>query len=336
MTTINHRYLLASRPVGLPTRENWTFDSKPLPEPEQDQVVVKTLYLSLDPAMRGWMDEGRSYIRPVAIGEVMLAVGVGKVTASRHPDFVVGDVVTGSLGIQTYALLPASELTKIDPTVAPLPKYLHPLGFTGMTAYFGLLDVGQAKAGESVLVSAAAGAVGSLAGQIAKLKGCHVVGIAGGSTKCHYLTHELGFDAAIDYKTADLRAALTANCPSGVDLYFDNVGGDMLDTVLTRLRRGARVAICGAISQYNATQPHPGLKNYMSLLVNRARMQGFVVFDYAPRYAEAARELAAWMAAGKLHSREHIVTGLETFPERLLMLFRGENDGKLILQVAEA
>jgi len=333
--TTNTQIKLARRPVGEPQGSDFEISTATVPEPGEGQVLIKVLYLSLDPAMRGWMNEGKSYVPPVQIGEVMRALGAGRVVASRHPDFAVGDHVTGTTGVQEYAVLDGSELTKVDPSVAPLPTFLHVLGMTGMTAYFGLLEVGQPKAGETVVVSGAAGAVGTVVGQVAKLKGCRVVGIAGGKEKCDFLTGELGFDAAVDYKRGDLKAALRAACPEGVDVFFDNVGGDILDTVLTRLRMHARIVICGAISQYNNTTPVKGPSNYLSLLVNRARMQGMVVFDYADRYAEAAREMAGWMREGRLKHREHIVEGLETFPERLLMLFRGENFGKLVLKVAD-
>jgi len=331
----NTQVKLIRRPVGEPKASDFEIAEAPLPEPGDGEVLVKVLYLSLDPAMRGWMNQGKSYIPPVGLGEVMRALGVGKVLASRDARFAPGDYVSGITGVQRYAVCPAAELTKVDPAVAPLPAYLHVLGMTGMTAYFGLLEVGQPKPGETVVVSAAAGAVGSVVGQIAKIKGCRAIGIAGGKDKCDYLVNELGFDAAVDYKQGNLKAELRRVCPEGVDVYFDNVGGEILDTVLTRLRLHARVVICGAISQYNNTQPVTGPSNYLSLLVNRARMQGMVVFDYADRFPEAVREMAGWLREGKLKHREHIVTGIETFPERLLMLFRGENFGKLILQVAD-
>lgn len=330
----NTQVRLVRRPVGEPSRDDFEIASSPLSAPGPGQVLVKVLYVSLDPAMRGWMNEGRSYIEPVPLGEVMRALGAGRVVASGDPAFSVGDYVTGLTGVQEYALVEGHELTKVDPDLAPLPAFLHVLGMTGMTAYFGLLKVGRPKEGETVVVSAAAGAVGSVVGQIAKLKGCRVVGIAGGRKKCDYLVQELGFDAAVDYKQGNLKSALRAACPDGVDVFFDNVGGDILDTVLTRLRLHARVVICGAISQYNNTEPVKGPSNYLSLLVNRARMEGMVVFDYRDRFAQAVAEMAGWMAAGKLRHREHIVHGLETFPERLLMLFRGENFGKLVLAVA--
>jgi hypothetical protein len=284
--------------------------------------------------MRGWMNEGKSYVPPVGIGEVMRAGAVGRVITSRDPSIAVGDHVVGVLGVQEYAVAKAKGLTKVDPKLVPLPVYLGTLGMPGMTAYFGLLEIGQPKPGETVVVSGAAGAVGQVVGQIAKIKGCRVVGIAGGADKCAYL-RSIGFDAAIDYKHEDVKAALKQHCPKGVDVYFDNVGGEILDIVLTQLAMHARIVICGAISQYNEAKMK-GPSNYMSLLVNRAMMKGMVVFDYASRYGEAAREMAGWMATGQLKTREDVVEGLETFPETLLKLFKGENTGKLVLKVADA
>ncbi|WP_375739600.1 NADP-dependent oxidoreductase [Pseudomonas boanensis] len=333
MTLRNRQFLLAQRPIGAATRETFNFVETPVTEPGSGQILVENLYLSLDPAMRGWMNEGKSYIPPVALGEVMRALGVGKVIASQHPDFAVGDHVNGALGVQDYFLGEPRGFHKVDPSRAPLPLYLSALGMTGMTAYFALLDVGQPKAGETVVISGAAGAVGSIAGQIAKLKGCRVVGIAGGAEKCRFLVDQLGFDGAIDYKAEDLHSALKRECPQGVDVYFDNVGGDILDAVLTRINLKARVVICGAISQYNAKQAVKGPANYLSLLVNRARMEGMVVMDYAPRFGEAAAEIGNWLASGKLKSKEDIVEGLESFPETLGKLFSGENFGKLVLKV---
>ena len=333
MNTINRQFLLAKRPIGEPTRDTFEFVEKPVGEPGAQQILVKVEYLSLDPAMRGWMNDAKSYIPPVGIGEVMRALGVGKVIASQHPDFAVGDYVNGALGVQDYFLGEPRGFYKVDPSHAPLPRYLSALGMTGMTAYFGLLAVGEPKAGETVVLSGAAGAVGSVAGQIARIKGCRVVGIAGGADKCRFLTEELGFDAAIDYKSEDVAAGLKRTCPKGVDVFFDNVGGDILDTVLTRIRVGARIVICGAISQYNNKDAVKGPANYLSLLVNRARMQGMVVTDYAPRYAEAMKDMAGWLRSGELKSREDIVEGLETFPETLMKLFTGGNFGKLVLKV---
>jgi len=332
-TPTNRQFKLIARPVGMPKRADFEFTSAPVGELGAGEVLVKVQYISLDPAMRGWMNEGKSYIPPVKLGEVMRAGAAGKVIASKNAAFAAGDYVTGWAGVQEYSLSDGNGLTKVDARLAPLPVYLGTLGMPGMTAYFGLLDVGKPQPGNTVVVSGAAGAVGTVVGQIAKIKDCRVVGIAGGADKCHYLTEELGFDAAIDYKAGDVKEGLRQHCPKGVDVYFDNVGGDILDTVLTRIGRGARIVICGAISQYNNTTPVKGPSNYLSLLVNRASMTGMVVFDYTNRYALAAREMAGWMAQGKLKSREDIVDGFESFPETLLKLFKGENVGKLLIRV---
>lgn len=334
MNDKNQQYLLATRPVGAPTRDTFELVETDLHEPGPGEVLVKVKYLSIDPAMRGWMNDAKSYIPPVGIGEVMRALGVGEVVASQHPGFAVGDHVNGALGVQRYFLGEPKGFYKVGPQQAPLPRYLSALGMTGMTAYFALLAVGQPKAGETVVLSGAAGAVGSVAGQIAKLKGCRVIGIAGGADKCRFLIDELGFDGAIDYKHEDVAAGLKRECPKGVDVYFDNVGGDILDAVLGRISVGARVVICGAISQYNNKEAIKGPSNYLSLLVNRARMEGMVVTDYVQRYPEALREMAGWLASGQLKSREDIVEGLETFPDTLMKLFTGENFGKLILKVS--
>jgi NADPH-dependent curcumin reductase CurA len=330
----NSQIKLAARPVGLPKPTDWEFVTSTARDPEAGEALVKVLYLSLDPAMRGWMNEGRSYIPPVKIGEEMRAGGVGVVVASADPSLSPGDHVYGTLDVQEYATRKAASLTRVNPKVAALPVYLNVLGMPGMTAYFGLFEVGRPKPGETVVVSGAAGAVGMTVGQLAKIHGCRVVGIAGGPEKCAYVRDELGFDAAIDYKSEDLNGALRQHCPNGIDVYFDNVGGATLDACLARLALHARVVICGAISQYNNTTAVTGPSNYLSLLVNRATMQGMVVFDYAKRYPEAVREMAGWIAEGKLKSREDVVKGIDTFPETLLKLFRGENFGKLVLEVA--
>jgi len=329
----NTRILLASRPVGLPARDNWTVETVDAAAPGEGEFLAEVLYISLDPAMRGWVNEGKSYIPPVGIGEVMRAGGVARVVESRHPGFAVGDHVLGTSGVQQYWVSDGRGVRKVDPAAAPLPKYLGVLGMPGMTAYFGILDVGAIKEGEVVLVSGAAGAVGSLVGQIAKIKGCRVVGIAGGREKCDYLTGELGFDAAIDYKSESLYPAIKAACPKGVDVYFDNVGGETLDAALASLRFRGRVALCGAISQYNRTEAMQGPKNYLSLLINRGRMEGFIVFDFEKDYPRGIRDMSRWLAAGKLKSREHVVKGIETFPDTLLMLFDGRNQGKLVIEV---
>jgi len=284
--------------------------------------------------MRGWMNDAKSYIRPVGIGEVMRAGAAGRVVKSRHDQFSEGDIVTGGFGVQEYALSDGKGVNKVDTRLVKLPTYLGTLGMPGLTAYFGLLDIGRPQAGQTVVVSGAAGAVGSVVGQIAKIKGCRAIGLAGGPGKCKLVTGEFGFDAAIDYKHEDVKAALKQHCPDGIDVYFDNVGGEILDAALARLARGARIVICGAISQYNSTTGMKGPANYMSLLVNRASMTGMVVFDYADRYGEALRDMAGWVAAGKLKAKEDVVPGgVAAFPEVLLKLFSGENTGKLVLQL---
>ena len=333
--TTNRQIKLVARPIGMPKRSDFESVDADLGDISPGDVLVAVQYLSLDPAMRGWMNEGKSYIPPVKLGDVMRAGGVGRVVASKDENFAVGDNVVGMLNVQQFAKLQGKELTKVDARLAPLPRYLGALGMTGMTAYFGLLDIGKPQPGETVVVSGAAGAVGAIVGQIAKIKGARVVGIAGGAEKCTYLTGELGFDVAIDYKSEELHAALGRACPKGIDVYFDNVGGDTLDAALARLAMRGRIVICGAISQYNNTTPVKGPSNYLSLLVNRGTMTGMVVFDYAARYGIAVKEIAGWMGEGKLKGKEDVVDGLETFPETLLKLFRGENFGKLVLKVSD-
>jgi len=338
-TLTNHQTRLAARPNGLPKRSDWQFTTEPVVEPDEGGVLVKVLVLSLDPAMRGWMNEGKSYIPPVGIGEVMRAGGIGTVIASKNAAFAIGDTVSCTPGVQEYCLIPADQikrqgLFKIDLRAGTITQWLNVLGMPGMTGYFGLMDVGQPKEGETVVVSGAAGAVGQTVGQLAKIKGCRVVGIAGGPAKCEWVVKELGFDACIDYKAGNVKDDLREQCPKGVDIYFDNVGGEILDIVLTRLARKARIIICGAISQYNNTTPVQGPKNYLSLLVHRARMEGIVVFDYAERFPIAVKELAGYLKDGRMKSKEDIVSGIDTFPQTLLKLFNGENFGKLVLQVA--
>ena len=332
----NRRVLLAARPQGLPKPSDWTLEDVPVAPLADGEALVRVQLLSLDPAMRGWMNEGRSYVAPVAIGEVMRALGIGEVVESRRADLPVGVTVSAQFGVQQYGRIgkDGPAWSPVDLALAPAEKWLNPLGMPGMTAYFGLLEVGQPRPGQTVVVSGAAGAVGQTVGQIARIKGCRAVGIAGGQAKCDFVVKDLGFDACVDYKAGDLREGLKAACPEGVDVYFDNVGGSVLDTVLTRLRRHARVVVCGAISQYNNTQPVRGPANYLSLLVNRARMEGMVVFDYADRYPQAVADIAGWMREGRLKSREDIVDGIDSFNDRLLMLFSGANFGKLILRVA--
>jgi NADPH-dependent curcumin reductase len=332
VTAVNTQCRLAARPVDMPKATDWSIVEEPKPVAAEGEFVVQVDYLSIDPAMRTWMNAGRSYVPPVEIGEVMRALGVGHVVESRHPGFSVGDVVSGIFGVQRYALSDGAEVNKLDTTLAPATTYLGALGISGLTAYFGLLDVGRPEPGQTVLVSGAAGSVGSIVGQIARIKGCRAVGIAGGEDKCRWLVDEVGFDAAIDYKAADLRKELKAHAPDGVDVYFDNVGGATLEAALNRLAHGARIVLCGAVSQYNDAPRGPA--NYMQLLVARASMTGFVIFDYAERYPEGVAQLANWLNAGELHSHEQIEHGdIGDFPETLLKLFRGQNTGKLILAV---
>ena len=336
---VNHQVRLASRPVGLAKAENWQFTEEAVAEPADGQVLVKTLVLSLDPAMRGWLNEGKSYIPPVGIGEVMRAGGIGCVVASKNPAFQPGDVVAGLFGVQEYcqaaAGAPGGRLEKIDLKLGTPAQWLNVFGMPGMTAYFGLMDIGQPQPGQTLVVSGAAGAVGQTVGQLAKIKGCRVVGIAGGAAKCDWVVKELGFDACIDYKGGSVREGLKQHCPKGVDIYFDNVGGEILDHVLAKLAPKARIVVCGAISQYNNTTPMQGPKNYMSLLVNRARMEGFVIFDYTERFPQAIAELAGYLKDGRLKSKEDIVEGgVQAFPQTLNKLFAGENFGKLVLRVA--
>jgi len=331
MPQTNRQVRLAARPSGLPRLADWQFTNEAVPAPGAGEFVTEISHLSIDPAMRGWMNAGASYVPPVEIGAVMRAGGIGRVIASNNDDFAVGDHVYGTFGVQEYAISDGRGVLKLDLSLAEPTAYLGVLGMTGLTAYFGLLEVGRLKEGDTVVVSGAAGATGSVVGQIAKIKGCRVIGIAGGQEKCRLVTEEFGFDAAIDYRLPHLRRTLRELAPGGVNVYFDNVGGEILDDVLTCLARGARIVICGAVSQYNETQVR-GPANYMMLLVARASMTGFLVFDFADRYPEAIAELTGWYRAGRLVSRETLVTGgVEDFPETLLKLFEGANTGKLIL-----
>jgi NADPH-dependent curcumin reductase CurA len=331
--TLTKRITLATRPIGLPTDETWALEEVELPAPGEGQFVVKVDHISLDPAMRGWLNDVRSYLPPVQIGEVMRAGVTGTVVESRHPGFTVGDAVTGTLGVTEYALTDGTGVRRIDTSVASPATWLGALGMPGLTAYHGLYEVGEMKPGETVLVSAAAGAVGSVAGQLAKAKGCTVIGIAGGPEKCAWL-EELGFDATIDYKNDDVLTRLRELAPKGIDIYFDNVGGDILDAALANLRRGARIIICGAIASYNDEKLPPGPSRYMSLLVFRARMQGFLVFDYPDKDAAALADLAGLVSSGRLVARETVVEGgVEDFGRTLLGLFEGRNTGKLVLRI---
>jgi NADPH-dependent curcumin reductase CurA len=333
---VNRQIRLAARPEGEVKPTDWEHVSEPEGEPGEGQFAGRTLAVSLDPAMRGWLDDRPSYLPPVKLGDVMRANAVVEVTASQHPGFAPGDHVVGAFGVQEHVVSDGRGANKIDLSLAPASTYLGALGMTGLTAYFGLFEVGDLQDGETVVVSGAAGAVGSVAGQIAKLKGCRVIGIAGGPEKCGLVTDELGFDAAIDYRSEDVQRALRTHAPDGIDVYFDNVGGEILDAALVNLAMHARVVICGAISQYQTGKPARGPSNYMMLLVRRARMQGYLVFDYADRYGAAIAELAGWIRAGQITVKEHVVRGtIDDFPDTLQMLFRGENTGKLVLELTQ-
>lgn len=332
MDTINRRWVLAGRPHGMVREDNFALQHAPVPEPGPGGYLVRTLYVSVDPAMRGWLDDRPSYVPPVGVGEVMRAAGVGRVIGSGDPRVPEGQLMQGPTGWQDYALG--------GPGFRPVPAGVSPelalsaLGMTGMTAYFGLFDVGVPRPGETVVVSTAAGAVGSLAGQLAKIAGCRVVGIAGGPAKCAWVTGELGLDACIDYHAEDVDRRLADLCPDGVDVYFDNVGGAVLDAVLGHINLRARIAVCGAISTYNAATPAPGPSRLGALIVRRARMQGFLVSDYAARFDVARRDIGRWLAQGRLVARTQVVDGLERAPAALGMLFAGANTGKLMVRVA--
>ncbi|WP_109437743.1 NADP-dependent oxidoreductase [Aquimarina sp. AU119] len=333
---MNKQLIFKKRPVGLPASDTWELQSNPIPELKEGEVLIQQHYVSLDPAMRGWMNDAKSYIEPIQIDDVMRAGSVGKVIkVNNHPKYKEGDYLTGWGGVQQYVVTNGENWYPVDSNLAPLPMYIGTLGMPGMTAYFGILEAGKIKEGDIVLVSGAAGAVGSIVGQIAKIKGCRVIGIAGGKEKCKYLIDELGFDSAIDYKSENIYEALKRECPKGLDVYFDNVGGEILDAALSRLRLNARVIICGAISQYNNKEAIKGPANYLSLLVNRATMQGILVMDYAKDYAKAAMQMGGWIAQGKLKSKEDIYDGIENFHETFLRLFSGDKKGKLVLKVIE-
>lgn len=333
---MNKQIIFKKRPVGFPDEQTWSLEENPIPELKEGEVLIQHHYISLDPAMRGWMNDSKSYIAPVAIDDVMRAGSIGKVIkANNHPKFKVGDCLTGWGGVQQYVATDGTNWFKVDDSIAPMPLFISTLGMPGMTAYFGITEVGKIKEGDRVLVSGAAGAVGSVVGQIAKIKGCTVVGIAGGQEKCDYLVNELGFDEAIDYKSENIYEALKEKCPKGIDVFFDNVGGEILDAALSKLRMHARIVICGAISQYNNKVKVKGPSNYLSLLVNRATMQGMVVMDYAKDYGKAAQEMGMWIATGKLKSKEAIFDGIENFQETFGRLFSGDKKGKLILKVIE-
>lgn len=333
MSPVNRQFLLAARPQGMVKESDFEYREVEVPVPADGELLLRTRYISLDPSMRGQMENRADYVAPLGIGDVMRAGAVAEVVESRHPQFSVGTLVTGSLGMQDYAVVNGDNPplrrfdTDIDPTQA-----LGVLGNTGMTAYFGLLDLGRPQFGDVVVVSGAAGATGSVAGQIAKIHGCTVIGIAGTADKCRWLTDELGFDAAIDYRNEDIGAALDRLCPNGIDIYFDNVGGDILDLCLARVATNARVVICGGISRYNATGPLPGPKNYFNLVFRRARMEGFIVLDYAPQFPAATRQMRAWIEAGRLTQQATVVEGFRELPRALIKLFEGFNTGKLMVR----
>ncbi len=329
----NRQIVLKSRPQGLPTPANFAMVEGPIPEPGDREVLIRILWLSLDPYMRGRMSEAKSYATPVPVGGVMVAGTVGRVLASRDPRFVEGDLVVGPGGWQDYAAVPARAARKVDPTVAPVSTALGVLGMPGMTAYVGLLDIGQPRAGETVVVSAASGAVGSVAGQIAKIKGCRAVGIAGGSRKCDYVTKTLGLDACVDHHAPKFGEALAAACPGGVDVYFENVGGTVQDAVWPLLNDFARIPVCGLIAQYNDAVPKPG-PSFRSVLSKRLAVRGFIVGDHAPRWNDFFRDVSAWVREGRIKYREDVVEGLERTPEALIGLLQGRNFGKLLVRVA--
>ncbi len=331
----NRQVRLKSRPSGIPDSEHFEIVETPVPEPSDGQVLVRNFYLSVEPAMRGWVSAVANYSEPVALGGVMRSLAVGRVEESHHPDFHPGDYVTGMFGWQDYAAIDGSAIQrKIVETDLPISASLGVLGMNGLSAYFALLDIGQPKAGETVIVSTAAGAVGSCVGQIAKIKGCRSVGIAGGPDKVRMCRDEFRYDAAVDYKAADFESALEAACPAGVDVYFDNTAGRISDTVMRHLNVGARVVICGTASIASWDPPPQGPRVERHLLVKRARMQGFIVFDHAARFPDALRELVGWVRAGLIHYREDILDGIEHAPGSIAGLYRGENLGKRLIRIA--
>lgn len=336
--TVNRQWVLAKRPHGMVTRDNFEYREAAVPEPGDGEVLLRNLYLSFDPTQRGWMEDRESYLPPVGIGEVMRAGSVAQVVTSRHPDFAEGDLVQTTGGWQDYLVAsPGSGVMGLSrlPDGVPPTLALSVLGVTGLTAYWGLLDLGEPQPGQTVLVSGAAGATGSVAGQIARIKGCRVVGIAGGPDKCRWLTDVAGFDAAIDYKADDVDQRIGELCPDRVDVFFDNVGGGILEAALNHINMHARVVLCGGISAYNATAPVPGPANLMNLVVMRARMEGFIVIDYMDRSAQAVADLVAWMEQGLLHHQVDVQEGFDNIPDTLNRLFTGRNIGKQLLKIAD-
>jgi NADPH-dependent curcumin reductase CurA len=330
----NKEIRFASRPAGMATLDNFKIVDADVPQLNEAEVLVRTLYISVDPYLRGRMREGRSYVPPFEIGQVIVSQVVGEVVESRAPEFGPGDIVTGMHGWRLYNVLKSLELRKIDPRAAPITTWLGVLGMPGLTAYFGLVDIGNPKEGETVVVSGAAGAVGTTVCQIAKIKGCRAVGIAGSDEKNRYLRDELGVDTAINYKSPEMKQALKEACPKGVDVYFDNVGGEVSDAVLPLLNHGARIIICGQISLYNLDKPNVGPRPQPYLLVNSALMKGFIITEYAARFAEGVKHLSQWFSAGKLKYAETIVEGFENAPQAFIGLFSGENLGKQIVKVS--
>ncbi len=328
----NQRIVLASRPTAWVEESNFRLEQAPIPEPGPEQVLVRNRWLSLDPYMRGRMSDAKSYAKPVEIGEVMVGGAAGEVVKSNHPGFAPGDAVVGALGWQTHAVTDGKLLQKVDARAIPLSAYLGPVGMPGVTAWVGLNDICAPKAGETVVVTAASGAVGSVVGQLAKLRGARAVGIAGGPEKCRYVVEELGFDACIDYKAGKLRAELKAAAPDGIDCLFENVGGEIFDTLLTRMNAFSRIAICGLISDYNTTDPYP-LKNIRCVLVSRIRMQGFIVSDDMSRWPPALKELGGLVAAGKLKYRESVADGLAAAPAAFIGMLKGQNFGKQLVKL---
>ena len=333
MTVRNRRVLLASRPQGAVTEQNFRIVDASLPEPADGEVLVKNEWLSLDPYMRGRMSDAKSYVPPAQLDEVMVGQTVGEVIDSRDARFAVGDKVLTQLGWQSHGIAKAADVTKVDARRVAASCYLGILGMPGLTAWFGLFEIGQPKAGETVLVSAASGAVGSVVGQLAKIHGCRTVGIAGGKVKCDYVVNELGFDACVDHRAGNLYDDLRAACPDGVDVDFENVGGVVLDTALRVMNRNSRVVICGLIAEYSAKEPY-GYRGLRSVLVNRIRMQGMIVFDWKDRYGEALPALTSYVADGRLKYRESIVESLDNAPRALIALLKGENFGKQLVRIA--
>lgn len=336
MANMNRQWRLAARPEGLIKKLDFEWREDTIPSPGEGQVLIRNIYLSIDPTYRVWMNESESYMPPVAIGEVMRGGAVGIIEQSRNSEFEVGDIVQGLLGWQDYAVDDGTGIVKLlkDASI-PMTHYLGLFGGNGLAAYFGLLDIGQPKEGETLVVSAAAGGVGSLVGQIGKIKGCRVIGIAGSDEKCDWITSELGFDAAINYKKEEVSEDLNRHCPDGIDIYFDNVGGEILEDVLDQINLHARIAICGMISQYNDSEPVYGPCNFVNILYKRARIEGFIVLDYLDRVMEAMTDLGTWLFEGKLQYRVDIVDGLENAPKAVNMLFDGSNRGKLIVKLSE-